>query len=123
MKCNNKREYRLIEPLMSQMITSGRGFCLVSRQVSSRISAPYLRFRRTMRRISGYEPLREGALRCVGRCPRCQRISAISFLASCTSSHVKDSKSFFLSISIALRSEEHTSELQSLAYLVCRLLL
>src|SRR2546423_4103813 len=29
----------------------------------------------------------------------------------------------YLTVSVSLRSEEHTSELQSLAYLVCRLLL
>src|SRR2546425_6786251 len=35
----------------------------------------------------------------------------------------KDNKSWTVTNPEALRSEEHTSELQSLAYLVCRLLL
>src|SRR5712692_7250933 len=102
MKCSKSREYRLIEPLTSQMITSGRGLYLISLHVNSSNSAPYLRFRRTIRRMSGYEPRRAGLLRRVRRCPRFQRISAINFLASCTSSHVNDSKSFFLNTSIAL---------------------
>ncbi len=86
MKCSKSREYRLIEPLTSQMITSGRGLYLISLHVNSSNSAPYLRFRRTIRRMSGYEPRRAG----------------LNFLASCTSSHVNDSKSFFLNTSIAL---------------------
>src|SRR2546425_6142173 len=49
--------------------------------------------------------------------------SALSpaFASTCSTRAAKPLSTF--SVALALRSEEHTSELQSLAYLVCRLLL
>src|SRR2546425_4729693 len=49
-----------------------------------------------------------------------------SFLVGVTRRYVNDERWIVVGgrdVSIAVRSEEHTSELQSLAYLVCRLLL
>src|SRR2546423_11728277 len=40
-----------------------------------------------------------------------------------SSSSTADARAFMFSVLSSARSEEHTSELQSLAYLVCRLLL
>src|SRR3712207_7705061 len=42
---------------------------------------------------------------------------------SIESGHVVGSSSHFIAVDFAVRSEEHTSELQSRQYLVCRLLL
>src|SRR5258706_1353346 len=46
-----------------------------------------------------------------------------AFFAVQSSVTPKDLEDFFLAAEIVLRSEEHTSELQSLTNLVCRLLL
>src|SRR3989441_9759666 len=50
-------------------------------------------------------------------------ISAVRAFSSATASTFFQSRATISAFGLCLRSEEHTSELQSLAYLVCRLLL
>src|SRR5687767_15628674 len=50
-------------------------------------------------------------------------VSRAAATSGCTSPRRTSSNCAFCRIRMSARSEEHTSELQSLAYLVCRLLL
>src|SRR3712207_8991727 len=54
---------------------------------------------------------------------RCQRPGPVSLLPSPGPSRVSSSSILPLLVALSSRSEEHTSELQSRQYLVCRLLL
>src|SRR5205823_10398004 len=67
-------------------------------------------------------------VRCVGSVPLAITAAGVSGSAPCSSSRAvisgnADSPISTTSVGTRARSEEHTSELQSLAYLVCRLLL
>src|SRR5205823_13860590 len=71
----------------------------------------------TLFRSRGPEPLKHSS--------RATRLSSLP-VRTVSNLYFTGRPDFFqvqLSVSLCLRSEEHTSELQSLAYLVCRLLL
>src|SRR3712207_7123719 len=74
---------------------------------------PYTTLFRSHRRLTGRHHHPDGPGRVEGGDERVQRVCSLGAVLACGGHRV----------GVAVRSEEHTSELQSRQYLVCRLLL